>query len=108
MKDGKTGPLVSHWQEMANTSHLTGCRFQNITSQPLFGNGTVPGICDDYVEIGNTTLTTGFNAPVPVVGNVTVRAPFFRKTRAWSQVFGFRYDVAWVDRPGVPCTSLAG
>ncbi|KAL8816029.1 MAG: hypothetical protein Q9191_008393 [Dirinaria sp. TL-2023a] len=82
--------------------------FENITNQPLFGNGTVPDICDAFVELYNTTLTTGVNVPVPVVGQVTVLPPFFSSKKVWSGVFGFRYDGAWVDRPGLPCTSLAG
>lgn len=83
-------------------------RLQNITNQPLFGNGTVPDICDDYIQLYNTTLTTGIaTLPVPVLGDVIVQPPFFPSARQWHGVWGLRQDVAWVDRPGIPCEQLA-
>lgn len=82
-------------------------RYPNITNQPIFNNLTIDD-CDHFVQLYNTTLSTGKNKPVTVIGDVTVRPPFFPTEQTWRGVFGLRLDGAFVDDVSRSCSSLAG
>ncbi|KAJ4345402.1 uncharacterized protein N0V89_011532 [Didymosphaeria variabile] len=80
--------------------------FMNVLNQPLFGDG-VP-LCDNYITLFNTTVTSGMYAPVPVKGTVAVRSPLYPTEETFEDVYGYRMANAFVERNGVDCESLKG
>ncbi|CAJ2507181.1 Uu.00g083670.m01.CDS01 [Anthostomella pinea] len=54
--------------------------FKNITNQPTFADTP---ICDYYQRLFNTTLTSGANAPVPIVGTVEANMDPFPCAQSW-------------------------
>ncbi|KAI2608202.1 uncharacterized protein GGS25DRAFT_265102 [Hypoxylon fragiforme] len=67
---------------------------QNITTQPVFAD---PQLCDNYLRLYNTTLTTGETAPVPVRGTVTAKLEPFADTRVWQGVYGWRLATPFLE-----------
>jgi hypothetical protein len=80
--------------------------FVDVLNQPMFGDG-VP-LCDNYITLFNTTVTTGQYAPVPVKGTVKVRAPMYPDEETFGYVHGYRMANAFIERNGVACESLKG
>ncbi|KAF2442222.1 hypothetical protein P171DRAFT_63901 [Karstenula rhodostoma CBS 690.94] len=80
--------------------------FVNVLNQPIFGDG-VP-LCDNYITLLNTTVTTGQYAPVPVEGTLAVRPPLYPSEETFGHVYGYRMANAFVERNGVACESLKG
>lgn len=80
---------------------------RSVTNQPTFANTS---ICDNYVRLYNTSLTTGPYDPVPVRGSVLAKVePFAQKTQEWNEVYGWRFATAFLEPP-LPqsCESLKG
>jgi len=82
--------------------------FVNVTNQPAFTDGDVG--CDNQIFMYNTTISTGVNAPVPIKGDISVKAPFLRKDRdsKFHGVEGIKVDVAFLENNLVPCRDLKG
>ncbi|EHL03329.1 hypothetical protein M7I_0546 [Glarea lozoyensis 74030] len=82
--------------------------FVNVTNQPAFTDGDVG--CDNQIMMFNTTLSTGMNRPVPIVGDITIKAPFFQKDRdsQYLGVAGIKVDVAFLENNLVLCKSMKG
>lgn len=78
----------------------------NVTNQPSFGSG-VP-LCDNYITLFNSTVTTGKYAPVAVKGTVSVVPPYYPTNTTFSEVYGYRMDNAFIENNLVPCEQLKG
>jgi hypothetical protein len=79
--------------------------YVNVTNQPSFTDGLS---CDNQLNLFNTTLSTGKNAPVDIVGEIMVEAPYFPTTRTFKNVFGIKVDIAFIENNGLPCSTLKG
>jgi hypothetical protein len=82
--------------------------FVNVTNQPAFTDGDVG--CDNQIMMYNTTISTGVNLPVPIVGDIAIKAPFFQKDKdtQFLGVAGIKVDVAFLENNLVPCKSMKG
>lgn len=69
----------------------------NVTNQPVFAN---PQLCDYYLRLYNTSLTTGETAPVPVVGNVRTNLEPFTTPQSWDGVYGWRLATPFLEPLG--------
>ncbi|KAL5460759.1 hypothetical protein PMIN06_002513 [Paraphaeosphaeria minitans] len=105
--------LLPNARPVADMSFRTAARipytidtFVNVLNQPLFGDG-IP-LCDNYITLFNTTVTTGEYAPVPVEGTLAVRPPLYPNDEMFEYVYGFQMANAFVERNGVVCGSLKG
>lgn len=78
--------------------------YQNITNQPIFGNGTT---CDQQIRLFNSTLNQGAFAPVPVKGTIVSNLPPVDAS-AGVDVFGILIDTPFIEYNGVDCQSLKG
>ncbi|KAH8908509.1 hypothetical protein BR93DRAFT_489376 [Coniochaeta sp. PMI_546] len=79
--------------------------FQNITNQPIFGNGT---ICDSQVRLFNTTLSTGTNEPTAVTARVYGNLePLGQLRREWDAA-GWQVDTPFVEYNALDCRTLQG
>ena len=79
--------------------------YVNVTNQPTFTDGLT---CDNQLNLFNTTLSTGKNAPVDIVGEIMVEAPYFPTTSTFKNVFGIKVDIAFIENNGVSCSTLKG
>ncbi|KAI1370415.1 hypothetical protein F4677DRAFT_457892 [Hypoxylon crocopeplum] len=70
--------------------------FRNITNQPVFSNTQV---CDHYLRLFNTSLTTGATAPVPVVGKVSTNLEPLARSHSWDAVYGWRLATPFLEPP---------
>ncbi|KAB5575401.1 hypothetical protein GE09DRAFT_1023414 [Coniochaeta sp. 2T2.1] len=83
--------------------------FQNITNQPIFGNGTV---CDNQVKLFNTSLSKGQYAPKPVEATVLGNLPPFGGLHGAGKTVweaeGWQVDMPFVEYNGIVCSTLRG
>ena len=79
--------------------------YVNITNQPLFSDGLS---CDLQVNLYNTTLSEGSNAPVGIKGDITVKAPYLPQDSVFKGVSGIKVDVAFIEYNMLSCASLKG
>jgi hypothetical protein len=76
-----------------------------VTNQPSFTNSTS---CDNQLNLFNTTLSTGKNSPVGIVGEIMVKAPYFPITSTFKDIFGIKVDIAFIENNGLDCSLLKG
>ncbi|KAF3771070.1 hypothetical protein M406DRAFT_320628 [Cryphonectria parasitica EP155] len=79
--------------------------FQNVTNQPIFGNGS---LCDSQVRLFNSTLSQGQFAPVPVKGTIFSNLPPLDASAGVGDVFGVLIDTPFIEYNGLDCPSLQG
>ncbi|TVY78317.1 hypothetical protein LSUE1_G003884 [Lachnellula suecica] len=79
--------------------------YKNVTNQPTFTNGLS---CDNQLDIFNTLLSTGKNAPVGVKGDIMIKAPYLPSDSTFRGVHGIKVDVAFVENNAIPCEQLKG
>ncbi|MCJ1475927.1 hypothetical protein MMC13_004591 [Lambiella insularis] len=79
--------------------------YKNVTNQPSFGNGV---FCDNFVTLYNSSVSEGQYAPVTVQGNVSIAAPYFPTTTAFTGVYGLKIDRAFIENNFMSCNSLKG
>jgi hypothetical protein len=65
-------------------------------------------ICDNQISLFNTTLSQGSNAPVGIKGDITIKAPYLPSNSSFKGIYGIKVDVAFVEYPETPCSSLKG
>lgn len=78
--------------------------YQNITNQPIFGNGTT---CDRQIRLFNSTINQGDFAPVPVKGTIVSNIPPLDAS-AGVDVFGMLVDTPFIESNYLDCQSLKG
>ncbi|KAJ4425232.1 hypothetical protein N0V82_000042 [Gnomoniopsis sp. IMI 355080] len=78
--------------------------YQNITNQPIFGNGSD---CDQQIRLFNSTINQGDFAPVPVKGTIFSNIPPVDAS-AGVDVFGMLVDTPFIEYNHVDCQSLKG
>jgi hypothetical protein len=85
--------------------------FTNVTGQPQFSDAET---CHYQETFFNTTLSTGANTPVPIVGNVTIDPSFLGTSlngshfTNFTNVYGMKMDYAFVENYNVSCDFFAG
>lgn len=80
--------------------------YKNITNQPIFTDGLT---CDNQINLFNSSLSTGKNAPIGIRGKIKIASPYFPvEDCAFDDVFGIKVDVAFVEYPGLICETLKG
>lgn len=79
--------------------------YQNITNQPIFGNGVK---CDRQIRLFNSTLNEGEFAPVPVKGTVYSNLEPLGDAEGLGDVFGILIDTPFIEYNGLDCASLKG
>lgn len=79
--------------------------YQNITNQPIFGNGT---LCDRQIRLFNSTVNQGEYAPVPVKGTVFSNLEPLGEIERVGDVFGMLIDTPFIEYNGLDCASLKG
>ncbi|KUI71502.1 hypothetical protein VM1G_07042 [Cytospora mali] len=79
--------------------------YQNITNQPIFGDGTQ---CDSQVRLFNSTINQGEFAPVPVKGTIFSNLEPLGNMEGLGDVFGLLIDTPFVEYNGLDCASLKG
>lgn len=77
----------------------------NVTNQPTFKDGLS---CDNQLNLYNTTLSTGKNAPVGVIGEIMIKAPYIPTTSVFRDVHGIKVDIAFIENNQIPCSQLKG
>ena len=80
--------------------------YKNITNQPTFGNNTA--VCDNQINFWNTSVTTGKNIPVDILGNVNVGPPLVPKQQTFTDVKGVKATRAFLENNYIPCQQLKG
>jgi hypothetical protein len=76
--------------------------FKNVTNQITFADGKS---CDNMIRLFNTNVTTGIES---VRGSVKARIAPFEGEMAWSDVYGIRFDSAFVENNYLPCENFRG
>jgi len=76
-----------------------------VTNQPTFADGLS---CDNQINLFNTTLSTGENAPVGVRGEIMMKAPYIPTDTTFRAVYGIKVDIAFIENNQLPCSSLKG
>lgn len=79
--------------------------YVNVTNQPIFADGLH---CDQQISLYNTTLSTGANAPVGLIGDIAISAPYLPSDSIFRNVFGLKVDVAFIENNLLDCESLKG
>ncbi|MCJ1382166.1 hypothetical protein MMC17_005278 [Xylographa soralifera] len=79
--------------------------YKNVTNQPSFSTGV---LCDNFVTLYNSSVTEGQYAPVVVVGNVSVAAPYLPTAMTFTGVYGLKVDRAFIENNYMACASLKG
>ncbi|KUI52564.1 hypothetical protein VP1G_00033 [Cytospora mali] len=79
--------------------------YQNITNQPIFGDGTQ---CDSQVRLFNSSINQGEFAPVPVKGTIFSNLEPLGAMEGLGDVFGLLIDTPFVEYNGLDCASLKG
>ena len=79
--------------------------YVNVTNQPTFKDGLS---CDNQLDLFNSTLSTGKNAPVGIRGEVMIKAPYIPSTTTFRDLHGIKVDIAFIENNVVPCSSLKG
>jgi hypothetical protein len=79
--------------------------FKNVTNQPIFANGKT---CDNMIRLFNTSLTTVPNRIENVKGTVRARIPPFDGEHEWNDVYGLRFDSAFIENNYLPCEDFRG
>ena len=77
----------------------------NVTNQPVFSDDLT---CDQQITLYNTTLSEGKNAPVGVQGNISVVAPYLPSDSTFTNIYGVKVDIAFIENNLVSCSSLKG
>jgi hypothetical protein len=76
-----------------------------VTNQPTFSDGI---LCDNQINLFNTTLSTGKNAPVGITGETTIKAPYIPTDTTFTNLHGIKVDIAFIENNGIPCSNLKG
>ncbi|OBT89193.1 hypothetical protein VE02_01667 [Pseudogymnoascus sp. 03VT05] len=79
--------------------------YVNVTNQPIFADAVK---CDRQITFFNTTLSTGANAPVGIIGDISISAPYLPSDSTFRNVFGLKLDVAFIENNLLDCPSLKG
>ncbi|KFZ18836.1 hypothetical protein V501_00990 [Pseudogymnoascus sp. VKM F-4519 (FW-2642)] len=79
--------------------------YVNVTNQPIFADGVK---CDQQITFFNTTLSTGANSPVGIIGDISISAPYLPSDSTFRNVFGLKLDVAFLENNLLECPSLKG
>lgn len=79
--------------------------YVNVTNQPMFGDGVK---CNQQINFFNTTLSQGANAPVDIIGDITVSAPYLLSNSIFKDVHGLKVDVAFLENNNLTCSTLKG
>ncbi|KFY13814.1 hypothetical protein V491_06265 [Pseudogymnoascus sp. VKM F-3775] len=79
--------------------------YVNVTNQPIFADGLH---CDQQISLYNTTLSTGANAAVGLIGDIAISAPYLPSDSVFRNVFGLKVDVAFIENNLLDCESLKG
>ncbi|KAF2759792.1 hypothetical protein EJ05DRAFT_309841 [Pseudovirgaria hyperparasitica] len=77
--------------------------YENILNQVLTNNGT---LCDNFVTLFDTSISTGDFSPVPVEGRVVLNRPVYPTDSVFEGVFGIKADFAFVERNYIPCSQF--
>ncbi|KFY29153.1 hypothetical protein V493_02513 [Pseudogymnoascus sp. VKM F-4281 (FW-2241)] len=79
--------------------------YVNVTNQPIFSDAVM---CDQQITLFNTTLSMGINAPVGLIGDIEISAPYLPSDSTFTNVFGLKVDVAFIENNFLECSSLRG
>jgi hypothetical protein len=79
--------------------------FKNVTNQPLFADAKT---CDNLIRLFNTSLSTAPNRIESVKGTVKLRLPPFSGEQEWKNVYGLRFDSAFIENNYLPCENFRG
>ncbi|MCJ1284784.1 hypothetical protein MMC26_004120 [Xylographa opegraphella] len=79
--------------------------YMNVTNQPSFSTGV---LCDNFITLYNSTVTEGQYAPVVVVGNVSVAAPYLPTAMEFTGIYGLKIDRAFIENNYMACSRLKG
>ena len=79
--------------------------YVNVTNQPIFADGLH---CDQQITLHNSTLSLGKNAPVGLIGDIVISAPYLPSDSTFKNVFGLKVDVAFIENNFLDCPSLKG
>ena len=84
---------------------LSHSSYVNVTNQPVFADGVK---CIRQINLFNTTLSTGANAPVGLIGDIKISAPYLPRDSTFNNVFGLKVDIAFIETNALDCPSLKG
>jgi hypothetical protein len=79
--------------------------FKNVTNQITFADGRS---CDNMIRLFNTELSTAPNSIQTVRGSVKAQLPPFEGEQVWNDVYGLRFDSAFIENNYLPCESFRG
>jgi hypothetical protein len=79
--------------------------FKNVTNQIMFADGRS---CDNMIRLFNTELSTAPNEIQSVRGSVKAQFPPFAGEQEWKDVYGLRFDSAFIENNYLPCESFRG
>lgn len=79
--------------------------FQNVTNQPIFGNGTQ---CDRQVRLFNSSLSDAPYEPRYVKGKVSTNLPPLGDSKWLGEVEGIQIDTAFIEYNWLDCQTLKG
>ncbi|KUJ22343.1 uncharacterized protein LY89DRAFT_575724 [Mollisia scopiformis] len=99
--------FLNAYTNLSTTQPAVATNFKNVTNQPIFTDGLT---CDNQITLFNSSLSTGDNAPVGIRGKISIKAPYFPEEdcEAFEDVYGIKVDIAFVENPGLNCSSLKG
>jgi hypothetical protein len=79
--------------------------FQNITNQPIFGNGF---LCDRQVRLFNNSLTTGAFQPKSIKARISANLPPAPSQDGSRDVFGYQFTTPFIEYNWLSCHTLKG
>lgn len=79
--------------------------FKNVTNQITFADGRS---CDNMIRLFDTELSTAPNKIESVRGSVKAQLPPFTGEQEWNDVYGLRFDSAFIENNYLPCESFRG
>lgn len=80
--------------------------YVNVTNQPVFENAMLN--CDQQITLYNSSVSTGKNAAVGVMGDIFVAAPYLPVDSFFQGVHGLKVDIAFIENNMLNCSSLKG
>jgi hypothetical protein len=79
--------------------------FKNVTNQITFADGKS---CDNMIRLFDTKLSTTPNTIQSVKGTVKAKLPPFTAEQEWNDVYGLRFDSAFIENNYLPCENFRG
>ncbi|KAK5165175.1 uncharacterized protein LTR77_009273 [Saxophila tyrrhenica] len=104
-----SNPSIAYRFDPTASSPYSTDFWRNVTNQPLFSSAS-NGKCDAVTRLPATKVSKGAFAGVHLEGEVAILKAFYpvKGKTVWSDVFGYKVDQAYFEKPQAKCATLKG